>query len=211
MRIVLADDHTLVLEGLRKLLDEEHEVVGSAEDGRTLLTVAKQYNPDIVVLDISMPQLNGLEAARQLHQLLPACKIIFLTMHADPIYAKEAFQAGASAFLLKRSAASELMLAIEAVSKDQFYVTPVIAKDVLMPICEESDGVFSTESPLTSRQREVLQLVAEGKAVKDIAGILSLSPKTVEFHKTKIMQRLNLHSTVELTKWAVAHGLASSD
>ncbi len=211
MRIVLADDHTLVLEGLRKLLEEEHDVVGSAEDGRTLLTVAQQHNPDIVVLDISMPQLNGLEAARQLHQLLPSCKIIFLTMHADPIYAKEAFQAGASAFLLKRSAASELMLAIQAVSKDQFYVTPVIAKDVLLPICTEQDGVFSTESPLTSRQREVLQLVAEGKTVKDIASILNLSPKTIEFHKTKIMQRLNLHSTVELTKWAVAHGLVSSD
>ncbi len=211
MRIVLADDHTLVLEGLRKLLEEEHDIVGIAEDGRTLLTVAQQHNPDIVVLDISMPQLNGLEAARQLHQLLPACKIIFLTMHADPIYAKEAFQAGASAFLLKRSAASELVLAIQAVSKDQFYVTPVIAKDVLLPICSESGGVFSTESLLTPRQREVLQLVAEGKTVKDIASILNLSPKTIEFHKTKIMQRLNLHSTVELTKWAVAHGLVSSD
>ena len=210
-RIVLADDHTLVLEGLRKLLEDEHDIVGIAEDGRTLLTVAQQHNPDIVVLDISMPQLNGLEAARQLHQLLPVCKIIFLTMHADPTYAKEAFQSGASAFLLKRSAASELMLAIQAVSKDQFYVTPVIAKDVLLPLCGQSEGTPSSESPLTSRQREVLQLVAEGKTVKDIANILNLSRKTVEFHKTKIMQRLNLHSTVELTKYAVAHGLVSLD
>ena len=108
-RIVLADDHSLVLEGLHKLLEDEYDIVGMAEDGRTLLTVAQQHNPDVVVLDISMPQLNGLDAARQLHKLLPTCKIIFLTMHADPTYAKEAFQAGASAFLLKRSAASELM------------------------------------------------------------------------------------------------------
>ena len=210
-RIILADDHTLVLEGLRKLLEDEYDIVGIAEDGRTLLTVAQQHNPDIVVLDISMPQLNGLEAARQLHQLLPACKVIFLTMHADPTYAKEAFQAGASAFLLKRSAASELILAIQAVLKDQFYVTPVIAKDVLLPLCSQSEGGVRTESSLTSRQREVLQLVAEGKTVKDIASILSLSPKTIEFHKTKIMQGLQLHSAVELTKYAVAHGLVSSD
>ncbi len=210
-RIVLADDHTLVLEGLHKLLEDENDIVGIAEDGRTLLAVAQQHNPDIVVMDISMPQLNGLEAARQLHKLLPACKIIFLTMHADPTYAKEAFQAGASAFLLKRSAASELTLAIRAVLKDQFYVTPVIAKDVLLPLCDQSEGTSRTESRLTSRQREVLQLVAEGKAVKDIANILNLSHKTVEFHKTKIMQGLNLHSTAELTKYAVAHGLVSSD
>lgn len=210
-RIVLADDHTLILEGLRKILEDEYDVVGTAEDGRTLLTVAQEHNPDVVVLDISMPQLNGLDAARQLHKLLPTCKMIFLTMHADPTYAKEAFQAGASAFLLKRSAASELILAIQAVLKDQFYVTPVIAKDVLLPLCAEPEGSLDMKSPLTPRQREVLQLVAEGKAVKDIANILNLSSKTVEFHKTKIMRGLNLHSTVELTKYAVAHGMVSSE
>ena len=210
-RIVLADDHTLVLEGLHKLLEDEYDIVGTAEDGRTLLKVAQQHNPDVVVLDISMPQLNGLDAARQLHKLLPACKIIFLTMHADPQYAKEAFQAGASAFLLKRSAASELILAIQAVLKDQFYVTPVIAKDVLLPLCGEPERSLAMNMPLTPRQREVLQLVAEGNAVKEIANILNLSSKTVEFHKTKIMRELNLHSTVELTKYAVAHGLVSSE
>jgi DNA-binding NarL/FixJ family response regulator len=133
-RIVLADDHTLVLEGLRKILEAECDVVGTAEDGRKLLTVVQEHNPEVVVLDISMPRLNGLDAARQLHKLLPTCKIIFLTMHADPIYAKEAFQICASGFLLKRSAATELILAIQAVLKDQFYVTPVIAKDVLLPL-----------------------------------------------------------------------------
>jgi DNA-binding NarL/FixJ family response regulator len=208
-RIVLADDHTLVLEGLCKILEDECDVVGTAEDGRKLLTVVQEHNPDVVVLDISMPQLNGLEAARQLHKLLPACKIIFLTMHADPTYAKEAFQIGASGYLLKRSAATELILAIQAVLKDQFYVTPVIAKDLLMPLCGEAEGSLEMKSPLTPRQREVLQLVAEGKAVKDIANILNVSSKTVEFHKTKIMRELNLHSTVELTKYAVAHGMVS--
>ena len=210
-RIVLADDHTLVLEGLHKLLEDAYDIVGTAEDGRTLLTVAQQHNPAVVVLDISMPELNGFDTARQLHKLLPSCKIIFLTMHADPAYAKEAFQAGASAFLLKRSAASELVLAIQAVLKEQFYVTPVIAKDVLLPLCEGSEGSSEMKSPLTPRQREVLQLVAEGKAVKDIANILNVSSKTVEFHKTKIMRELNLHSTVELTKYAVAHGMVSSE
>jgi DNA-binding NarL/FixJ family response regulator len=210
-RIVLADDHTLVLEGLHRLLEAEYDIVGMAEDGRTLLKVAQEQYPDVVVLDISMPQLNGLDAARQLHKLLPTCKIIFLTMHANSTYAKEAFQSGASAFLLKRSAASELVLAIQAVLKDQFYVTPVIAKDVLLPLLDEVKWSSDKKHLLTPRQREVLQLVAEGKAVKDIANILNLSSKTVEFHKTKIMRELNLHSTVELTKYAVAHGMVSSE
>ncbi|MDH5426939.1 MAG: response regulator transcription factor [Nitrospirota bacterium] len=210
-RIVLADDHTLVLEGLYKILEDECDVVGMAEDGRTLLTMVQEHNPDVVVLDISMPQLNGLDAARQLHKLLPACKIIFLTMHADPTYAKKAFQVGASGYLLKRSAATELILAIHAVLKDQFYVTPVIAKEVLLPLCGGLERAPENKHSLTPRQREVLQLVAEGKAVKDIANILNVSSKTVEFHKTKIMRELNLHSTVELTKYAVAHGIVSSE
>ena len=210
-RIVLADDHTLVLEGLCKILEDECDVVGTAEDGRILLNMVQEHNPDVVVLDISMPQLNGLDAARQLHKLLPACKIIFLTMHADPTYAREAFQIGASGYLLKRSAATELILAIHAVLKDQFYVTPAIAKEVLLPICGPLERAPENIHPLTPRQREVLQLVAEGKAVKDIANILNISIKTVEFHKTKIMRELNLHSTVELTKYAVAHGLVSAE
>ena len=210
-RIVLADDHTLVLEGLHKLLEDECDIVDMVEDGRTLLKVAQQHNPDVVVLDISMPQLNGLDAARQLHKLLPTCKIIFLTMHADPTYAKEAFQSGASGYLLKRSAASELVLAIHAVLKDQCYVTPEITKDVLLPLFTESEQSLNVESPLTKRQREVLQLVAEGKSVKDIASSLNISSKTVEYHKTKLMRELDLYSTVELTKYAVAKGLVSSE
>ena len=210
-RIVLADDHTLVLEGLRKIIEDECNVVGTAEDGRKLLQMAEQHHPDVVVLDVSMPELNGLDAARQLHKFLPLCKIVFLTMHADPTYAKEAFQAGASAFLLKRSAATELLLAIQAVLKNQFYVTPLIAKEVLLPLLGRLEQPSEYAQPLTSRQREVLQLVAEGKAVKEIANILNVSCKTVEFHKTKIMRGLNLHSTVELTKYAVAHGIVSPE
>lgn len=210
-RILLADDHTMVLEGLRKLLEEEYELVGMVEDGRTLVKVARQQNPDVIVLDISMPQLNGLDAARQLHKLLPNCKLIFLTMHADPTYAKEAFQVGASAYLLKRSAASELTQAIQAVLKDQFYVTPLIAKDMLLPLCNNSNQSQKNKSVLTPRQREVLQLVAEGKGTKDIATILNLSIKTVEFHKTHIMRELDLRTTVELTKYAIAHGLISPE
>ena len=210
-RIILADDHTLVLEGLRKIIEDECDVVGTAEDGRKLLQVVQQHNPDVVVLDVSMPELNGLDAARQLHKLLPLCKIIFLTMHADPTYAKEAFQAGASAFLLKRSAATELLLAIQAVLKNQFYVTPLIAKEVLLPLLGGTEQASEDTQLLTPRQREVLQLVVEGKAVKDIASILNVSCKTVEFHKTKIMRDLNLHSTVELTKYAVAHGIVSPE
>ena len=210
-RVLLADDHTLVLEGLKKLLEEEYELVGMVEDGRTLVKEARQKNPDVVVLDISMPQLNGLDAARQLHKLLPTCKLIFLTMHADPNYAKEAFHAGASGYLLKRSAASELTQAIQAVLKDQFYVTPFIAKDVLLPLCTNSDQPSKAKSPLTPRQREVLQLVAEGNGTKDIATTLNLSVKTVEFHKTHIMRELDLHTIVELTKYAIAHGLVSPE
>jgi len=216
-RIVLADDHVLVLHGLQKILQDDCDIVGMVEDGRSLLKVAQQHHPDAVVLDISMPELNGLDTARQLRQLVPACKIIMLTMHDESAYAKEAFQAGASAFLLKQSAASELLLAIHAVLKGQYYMTPVLAKNLLLPLCAEaerepeqlSEPLLDMKNPLTTRQREVLQLVAEGKSAKEIGKILNISGKTVEFHKTKIMRQLNLHSTAELTHYAVSHGMVS--
>jgi DNA-binding NarL/FixJ family response regulator len=210
-RILLADDHTLVLEGLRKLLEDDFELVGTVEDGRTLVNVAQELEPDVVVLDISMPQLNGIDAARQIHKLLPNCKLIFLTMHTDPHYAQEAFQAGASGYLLKRSAASELPQAIQAVLKEQHYVTPAITKEVFTPFLIKSDQPSSKKGPLTPRQREVLQLVAEGQCTKDIATILNLSVKTVEFHKSHIMKELDLHTTADLTKYAISHGLVSPE
>ncbi len=210
-RVLLADDHVLVLEGLAKLITEDCDLVGKVEDGRALLQVAPNLEPDVIVLDISMPKLNGLDAARQLKKLLPSVKLIFLTMHADPLYAKEAFQIGASGFLLKRSAASELMQAIHAVMKGQYYVTPAIAKDFLSTITQTNPVPQVQKKSLTPRQREVLQLIAEGHSTKQIATILDVCPKTIEFHRTQIIRELNLHSTAELTRYAIAHGLIAPE
>ncbi|WNM60038.1 response regulator transcription factor [Candidatus Nitrospira allomarina] len=210
-RILLADDHALVLEGLAKLVTEDCDLVGKVEDGRALIQAAQKLEPDVIVLDISMPKLNGLDAARQLKKLLPSIKLIFLTMHADPLYAKEAFQIGASGFLLKRSAASELMQAINAVMKGQYYVTPAIAKDFLSTFTQEMPAPQDEASSLTPRQREVLQLIAEGYSTKEMATILHVSPKTIEFHRAKIFRELNCQSTAELTRYAITHGLVSPE
>jgi DNA-binding NarL/FixJ family response regulator len=208
-RVLLADDHTLVLEGFRKLLEEHCDLVGMVEDGRALLEAAPRLRPDIVLLDISMPLLNGIDAARRLRKLLPEVKVIFVTMHADPAYVSEAFKAGAAGYLLKRSAGAELARAIEAVSSGHFYVTPLVAKDLVRSNLQPAPDTLIKQAALTSRQREVLQLVAEGRSLKEIATILGISPKTVEFHKTQIMDILDLHTTAELTKYAIAHGLTS--
>jgi DNA-binding NarL/FixJ family response regulator len=210
-RVLMADDHSLILAGLRKLVEIECEVVGTVEDGRSLVEAAQKLQPDLILLDISMPQLNGLEAARQLRVLVPGSKLIFLTMHASPTYATEAFQAGASGYLLKRSAASELSLAIRSVLHGQHYLTPLITKDVLGSVLNPSSGERGMPVPmaLTPRQREVLQLVAEGRGTKAIATALKVSVKTVEFHKSRIMQQLDLHTTASLTKYAITHGITS--
>jgi DNA-binding NarL/FixJ family response regulator len=207
----MADDHSLVLAGLRKLVEGEGEVVGTVEDGRALVEEAQKLRPDIILLDISMPLLNGLDAARQLTKLVPEAKLIFLTMHATPTYATEAFKAGASGYLIKRSAASELKQAIQAVIRGQHYMTPLITKDVLAATLHHPEGQMRQRpvATLTPRQREVLQLVAEGKSTKAIATLLHISVKTVEFHKARVMDLLDLHSTADLTKYAVAEGLVS--
>jgi DNA-binding NarL/FixJ family response regulator len=207
-RILMADDHSLVLAGLRKLVEGEGEVVGTVEDGRALVEEAQKLRPDIILLDISMPLLNGLDAARQLTKLVPGSKLIFLTMHATPTYATEAFKAGASGYLIKRSAASELKQAIQAVIRGQHYMTPLITKDVLAATLHHPERQRPVTT-LTPRQREVLQLVAEGKSTKAIATLLHISVKTVEFHKARVMDLLDLHSTADLTKYAVAEGLVS--
>ncbi|MDX2251409.1 MAG: response regulator transcription factor [Nitrospira sp.] len=210
-RLLMADDHSLVLAGLRKLVEAEGEVVGTVEDGRALVEEAQKLRPDIILLDISMPLLNGLDAARQLTKLVPESKLVFLTMHATPTYAIEAFKAGASGYLIKRSAASELKQAIQAVIRGQHYITPLITRDVLAATLPHPEGQMRQRpvAMLTPRQREVLQLVAEGKSAKAIASILHISAKTVEFHKARIMDMLDLHSTADLTKYAVAEGLVS--
>lgn len=169
-RILMADDHAIVLAGLRKLVEAEGEVVGMVEDGRSLVEAAQELRPDIVLLDISMPLLNGLDAARQLTKLVPESKLIFLTMHATPTYATEAFKAGAAGYLIKRSAAVELKQAIQAVMRGQHYMTPLITKDVLAATLQSVDGPSTKPlvSALTQRQREVLQLVAEGRGLRQL-------------------------------------------
>ena len=208
-RLLLADDQTLVLEGLRKLLEPQFEVVGAVGDGRTLLRAATQLQPDVVLMDIAMPRLNGIDAARQLRKSLPETKIIFLTVHADPAYVTEAFRAGASAYLLKRSAASELVDAVHEVLKGRRYVTALVPREVLHTVLKSPLGRGAAPAELSSRQREVLQLVAEGLTSKEIAAALNVSVKTVEYHKARLMERLELHTTADLTRYALLHGLVT--
>jgi DNA-binding NarL/FixJ family response regulator len=210
-RVLMADDHSIVLAGLRKLVEGDCDVVGTVEDGRSLIEAARRLKPDVILLDISMPLLNGLDAARHLTKTVPESRLIFLTMQSSPTYAAEAFKAGASGYLLKRSAATELHEAIQAVLKGQHYMTPVITKDVLQSALKplEPPPLKTALSRLTLRQREVLQLVAEGKGTKEIAALLNVSVKTVEFHKSRLMEQLDLHSTAELIKYAVAEGLVA--
>lgn len=211
-RILMADDHSILLAGLRKLVEDICEVVGTVEDGRALVETAQQLKPDLILLDISMPLLNGLDAARQLKKLLPDTKLLFLTMHASPIYATEALKAGGAGYLLKQSAASELPQAIEAVLKGQTYLTPAVTKSVLQAgMLPTQQAVKITVSGLTARQREVLQLIAEGKGTKEVATILNVSVKTVEFHKARLMEQLDLHSTAALIRFAIAEGLVNAE
>lgn len=206
-RIILADDHPMVLEGIAKLVQDFGAVVGKVEDGRQLLEDARQLKPDMVIMDISMPEMNGLEAARQLKQLLPHCDIIFLTMHASQTYVNAAFEAGATGFLLKRSASTELQKAVQTVQAGGTYVTPLIHTDGTSEVNSSTNGAARPLHVLTPRQREVLQLIGEGHSLKYIARLLKISPKTVEFHKAKLMDTLGLHTVAGLTRYAVSHGL----
>jgi DNA-binding NarL/FixJ family response regulator len=204
--VLLADDHTIVVEGVKKLLEPEFDLVGVAEDGRALIQAALQRKPDVVVLDISMPVLNGIDAARQLRTALPRAKIVFLTMHTDPMFVEDAFRSGAAGYLLKRSAASELITAIHEVLNGRLYLTSLI-KGLEPGVLRRFAGRRKIEGELTSRQREVLQLLAEGHTVKETAAILHVSTKTVEFHKTNISQKLGARGISELTKYAIRRGI----
>lgn len=207
----MADDHSLVLAGLRRLVEELGEVVGTVPDGRTLLDDAQRLRPDLILLDISMPLLNGLDAAKQLVKLVPESKLIFLTMHTTPTYVSEAFKVGASGYLIKQSAEAELKQAIQAVMKGQHYITPSVTRDVMGTKLHPIEGPVCKRpvTALTPRQREVLQLIAEGKGTRAIASILHLSVKTVEFHRARLMEELGLHSTADLVRYAVSEGLVS--
>jgi len=201
-RVMLADDHTLLVEAFRRLLESKCEIVGAVSDGRTLLDTAPALKPDVIVLDISMPLLNGLDAARQLRGVMPAAKIIFLTMNEDPDLAVEAMRLGASGYLLKSSAASELFRAIQQALRGKVYVTPQISRGMQERFIRDPRGNRHDKS-LTPRQREVVQLLAEGRSMKQAADVLKVTPRTVAFHKYRIMEGLGLKTSAELVQFAI--------
>lgn len=200
-RVLLADDHRLLCEAFTKLLEPHCQIVGAVGDGRALLAAAKQLVPDIVVLDIAMPLLNGLDAARQLRESMPGLKIIFLTMNEDPDLAVEAFRIGASGYLLKNSATTELLQAIQEVSQGRSYVTSLSTEGLLEAMQRPCSSTGRFE--LSSRQREVLQLLAEGRSMKEVGRILKITPRTVAFHKYAIMKELMIETNAELVQYAI--------
>lgn len=205
-RILLADDHTLLLAAFQQLLAPSCDIVGAVADGRALLEAAPRLKPDLIVLDISMPLLNGLDACRQLQPKLRDTRWIFLTVNEDPDLAVEAFRLGASGFLLKNSAASELFAAIQLAMDGRRYITPLLTKGA--PLAVFLNRAPSTHADkLTARQREVLQLLAEGQVMKEVADLLGVTPRTVAFHKYAMMEQLGVKTTAELVQYAVRHGL----
>lgn len=202
-RIVLADDHRMVADGLRNLLEPRYELVEIVEDGRALVEAALRLEPDVIVADITMPLLNGMDAIDQLRRQGCRAKVIFLTMHKDPLYAARAMRVGATGFVLKHSAGTELIAAIREVLEGRGFVSPVLAHQ----LGQVSDSVPDGDVPLTRRQREVLQLFAEGHSAKEVAGLLHISSRTAEGHKAQVMNLLGIRSTAELVQCAIRHGL----
>jgi len=205
-RLLIADDHTLLAEACKSLLEPEFEVVGIVNNGRALLRLTCELKPDVVILDIAMPQLNGLDAGDQIRHLLPATKIVFLTMNMSPEVAAEAFRRGASGYIVKSSAAEELVRAIRRALRSESYMSSAITKETV-DFLLRSGGSYTEEQRITPRQSEVLQLLAEGKSMKEIAGILNLQPGTVAFHKYKMMETLGLKSNAALLQYAIKRHL----
>lgn len=201
-KVLLADDHKIVAQGLESLLKDSFNFVGTVSDGRALLEAAIRLQPDVVVTDISMPLLNGLDAVRQFRSNGVDAKVVFLTMHADANLAAEAFRAGGSAFLLKQSAGDELVQAIHEILQGRAYLTPLITKDMITVLMEAREEK-TEEGKLTPRQREVLQLIAEGKTMKEVASILNISARTAETHKYEMMQVIGVKTTAELIQHAI--------
>lgn len=206
--VLLADDHSLVLAGIRSILEPSYEVLGMVDNGRALIEAAVRLKPQVILLDISMPELNGIEAARQLRKLVPGARLIFVTMHTDATFIREAMRAGASGYVAKHSAAKELVTAIEEVLQGHTYLTPLVTGGFVDSVLADQTSAVSFGT-LTTRQREVLQLIAEGLHNKEIAERLGVSPKTVEFHKSRIVRALGLSTTADLIKYAIRHGLVS--
>jgi DNA-binding NarL/FixJ family response regulator len=209
IRVLLADDHVVVAHGLGELLKNSFELVAVVHDGLALLEAASRTQPDVVVSDISMPLLNGLDAIRQLREKHPTIKVVVLTMHADVQLAVSAFRAGARGYVLKISPEEEFVTAISQVANGNAYITPLVAKDLIDVLTEAAVPEVPGADPLTARQRQVLQLVAEGRTMKEVASILQISPRTAESHKYEIMQILGLDSTAALVQYAVRTGLIS--
>jgi len=205
VRIVLADDHVLVRQSLRSLLEREgFQVVGEASDGQEALRLAESFQPDIAVMDISMPILNGLNAAREMSRSSPKTKTILLTQHDEGQYVSEALDAGVKGYVLKNQVASDLLLAIRQVSRGQVYLSPGVSRGVMEAYQSKSE---KSKNSLTLRERQVLQLIAEGKSTKDVASLLGISVKTAESHRTRLMNKLDIHETASLVRYAVRQGM----
>lgn len=210
-RLMLADDHALMLEGLSQLLSSEFEIVGTATNGRTLLAEVERLRPDAVAVDIGMPDMNGIEATRRLTQQFPEIKVVIVSQQLDPAYVHAAFRAGANAYVAKQSATKELVRAIHLALRDRYYVTPLAGPEAarLANLDANKNPADMFGAQLTPRQREVLQLIAEGRSTKEIALALDISTKTVEFHRNGLMDELGLRTTAELTRYAISHGLVN--
>lgn len=207
-RVLLADDHKIILEGLRSLLRDDFELVGEAANGQQMVELGMSLSPDVIVADISMPLLNGIEALRKLREAGSVVKVVFLTMHPDVVYATRALEAGASGYVLKHSASEELIEAIRTAMRGGTYLSPHVRNPAVTELLDETRRHVKETIELTGRKREVLQLLAEGKSAKEIGGILGISARTVESHKYKMMDDLGLKTSAELVQYAIKEGIA---
>jgi len=206
--IVIADDHTMMCAGLKRLLEPEYEVLGTVADGRALMKAAAELKPDLVLVDIGMPLLNGLDAVRELKKVMPTVKVIFLTMDSDPDIASEALRIGAAGYLLKNSEEAELLQAVRGALRGMSYVTPKIRKAMEESFIRNPKSLTQSRQ-LSDRQREVLQMLAEGRSMKEVADILAISVRTVKFHKYRIMEDLGISTNAELVHYAIKHSIVS--
>ena len=209
-RVLIADDHNLVAELCKRLLENDFDVVGTVADGRALVRASGELKPDVIVLDIAMPVLNGLDAGRQVKKMLPAVKLVYLTMNPDADVAAEAFERGASGYLLKTCAATEMVLAVRDVLRGKTYLSKALSRDAVDSLRWQHKDLVCEEERLTDRQREVLQLLAEGKVMKEIGGILHMTTRTVAYHKYRIMEVLGAKSNAELVKYAVRNHMVAA-
>lgn len=209
-RVLIADDHNLVAELCKKLLETDFDVVGVVANGRALVRAAAELKPDVIVLDVAMPVLNGLDAGRNIKQTLPAVKLVYLTMNPDVEVAAEAFRCGASGYLLKTCAAAEMVLAVRDVLRGKSYVSPALSRDAISFMRRQNKKMVKEDERLTERQREVLQLLAEGKVMKEIGDVLHMTTRTVAYHKYRMMEVLGAKSNAELVKYAVRNHIVAA-